>query len=179
MLIEEMASQESLDLLARTRLGRLACARGQQPYVVPIYYAYKDYYLYSFTTVGQKIEWMRQNPLVCVEVDEVTNTEEWLSVIVFGRYEELPDTPDRRSEREFAWTLLQKHAVWWEPALARRVIDGPESPRIPIFYRISALQITGHRAVIDPVNWAEAPPPGKKSVESGWLRKLARLFPGG
>ena len=31
-------------------------------------------YLYSFSTVGQKIEWMRANPNVCVETDEVTNS---------------------------------------------------------------------------------------------------------
>ena len=38
---------------------------------MPIYFAYHDGYLYSFSTVGRKIEWMRGNPLVCLETDEV------------------------------------------------------------------------------------------------------------
>ena len=149
MLIEEMTSQASLDLLARTRLGRLACAKGPQPYVVPFYFAYQDYSLYSFTTVGQKIEWMRANPVVCVEADEVVNPLEWMSVIVFGCYEELPDTPARQSEREFAWTLLQQHAMWWEPGLAKTILHGKERSLAPVFYRIHVVRITGHRATVD------------------------------
>ena len=97
-LIQEMTRQESLDLLTRTHFFKLACAQGNQPYVVPCYFAYNNNSLYSFSTVGQKIDWMRANPLVCVEADEVVSPEEWVSVIVFGRYEELPDTPDPFSD---------------------------------------------------------------------------------
>src|ERR1700674_1399373 len=93
MLIQELTRQASLDLLARLHLGRLACAQENQPYIVPIYFAYNDGCLYSFSTVGQKIEWMRANPLVCVEADEVVSPQQWVSVVVFGRYEELPDKP--------------------------------------------------------------------------------------
>jgi uncharacterized protein len=103
-----MDRQTTLDLLTRTHLGRLACAQGSQPYVVPFYFAYHNNFLYSFTTVGQKIDWMRANPLVCVEADEVVSPEEWASVIVFGRYEELPDTSEYQPERAVAYSLLQK-----------------------------------------------------------------------
>ena len=72
-LIQELTRQASLDLLARTRLGRLACTQGNQPYIVPLYFAYKDECLYGFSTTGQKIEWMRANPLVCIEADEVVS----------------------------------------------------------------------------------------------------------
>jgi nitroimidazol reductase NimA-like FMN-containing flavoprotein (pyridoxamine 5'-phosphate oxidase superfamily) len=42
---------------------------------------------------------MRSNPLVCVEVDEVLSHDHWVSVIVFGRYEELPETSNEEAER--------------------------------------------------------------------------------
>src|ERR1022692_3975080 len=71
MFIEEMTEAECLTTLARTRLGRLACAHKNKPYVVPIYFVYEKFYLYGFTTPGQKVEWMRSNPLVCVELDEI------------------------------------------------------------------------------------------------------------
>ena len=103
MIINQMSNQECLDLLALKRLGRLACAHGSQPYVVPIYYVYSDNFLYSLTTVGKKIEWMRANPLVCLEVDDVAaDSQEWSSVIVTGSFEEMPDTPQWRTNREFA-----------------------------------------------------------------------------
>jgi uncharacterized protein len=149
MLIKELARQESLELLARTHLGRLGCALGTQPYVVPLYFTYRDNYLYSFSTVGQKIEWMRVNPLVCVEADEVVNSQQWMSVIVFGRYEELPDTPEWKSARTFAYELLKQNAIWWEPAYVKTILHGTDRPLVPVFYRIDVKEITSHRASPD------------------------------
>jgi uncharacterized protein len=146
VLIQELTRQSSLDLLARTRLGRLACAQGAQPYVVPFYFAYNNNYLYSFSTVGQKIEWMRANPLVCVEADEVVSPLNWLSVVVFGRYEELPDTLEWQDSRAFAYNLLQEHTMWWEPAYDKTIYHGTQRPLVPIFYRIHVARITGHGA---------------------------------
>src|ERR1700736_3775683 len=136
VLIREMDRQTSLDLLARAHLGRLACAQGSQPYVVPFYFAYHNNFLYSFTTVGQKIDWMRANPLVCVEADEIVSPEEWASVIVFGRYEELLDTPEYRSERAVAYNLLQKKAGWWEPGYVKTILQDTQRSLTPVFYRI-------------------------------------------
>src|ERR1022692_3412894 len=96
MVIREMSREECLRVLAKAKLARLACAHENQPYVVPVYLAYHEAYecLYGFTTPGQKVEWMRANPLVCVEVDEIVAYDQWVSVIAFGRYEELPETPE-------------------------------------------------------------------------------------
>src|SRR5450759_1169978 len=106
MLIQELTKQASLEVLARTHLGRLACVRGMQAYIVPIHFAYQDYWLYCFSMPGQKIDWMRANPLVCVEADQMRR-EQWTTVVVFGRYEELCDTLEFRNERTFAFNLLQ------------------------------------------------------------------------
>ena len=110
MVIQEMRRDDCLHVLARTRLGRLACARENQSYIVPIYFAYHEPFLYGFTTPGQKVDWMRSNPLVCVELDEVGDSDEWTSVVIFGRYEELPETSEWEQERARAHDLLQRHA---------------------------------------------------------------------
>ena len=102
MLLQSMTRQASVELLARTKFGRLACANEGQPYVTPFAFVYDSDWLYSFSTVGQKITWMRANPLVCVEVDEIFSRQNWASVIVFGRYEELLDTPAHSALRERA-----------------------------------------------------------------------------
>ena len=173
MLIEEMTAQASLDLLAGARLGRLACAHGSQPYVVPFYFAYHGNYLYSFSTVGQKIAWMRANPLVCVEVDEVTSPHEWESVVIFGRYEELPDTPESQPERQFAWKLLQRYAMWWEPGYVKTILHGRERLPEPIFHRIYIVRITGHRAILEP---AAPPDPEPSMTAVGEGRRLQRML---
>ena len=70
MIVQTLSTPECTALLAKNRLARLACARNGQPYVVPIYYAYADRCLYAFSMPGKKIDWMRENPLVSVQVDE-------------------------------------------------------------------------------------------------------------
>jgi nitroimidazol reductase NimA-like FMN-containing flavoprotein (pyridoxamine 5'-phosphate oxidase superfamily) len=147
MLIREMTEDECREALGRLSFGRLGCARDNQPYVVPISFSYDGQYLYGFSTPGQKIDWMRSNPLVCVETDETTDRDRWISIVVFGRYQELPDAPEFAADRARAQTTLQKQAAWWEyasiPAAEWRRKAGPFTP---IFYRIHIETLTGHRA---------------------------------
>jgi nitroimidazol reductase NimA-like FMN-containing flavoprotein (pyridoxamine 5'-phosphate oxidase superfamily) len=99
MVINEMSIEECVALLVRSTLFRLGCARDNQPYVIPISLAYDkaSASLYGFTTLGQKIQWMRTNPLVCVQADDIAAPDQWKSVVVNGRFEELPQTPPTES----------------------------------------------------------------------------------
>ncbi|WP_397568798.1 pyridoxamine 5'-phosphate oxidase family protein [Schlesneria sp. T3-172] len=146
MLIRELSQEECFRVLRRNRLVRLACAHENQPYLVPVYLGLHEstHSLYGFTTLGQKIEWMRGNPRVCVEADEINGVYDWTSVIITGRFEELGEIPEpndasqRRpersvsgagvqireqdshpvnmsDERQRAWQILQAHPEWWEP----------------------------------------------------------------
>jgi uncharacterized protein len=175
VLIQELTRRESLDLLARARLGRLACAHESQPYVVPFYFAYDNDHLYSFSTIGQKIEWMRANPKVCVEADEVVSPQQWVSVIIFGHYEELPNSPEWRDAREYAHNkLLQRNAIWWEPGYAKTILHDTERPLVPFFYRIHVVQITGHRATPEPGRPRGTRPLMNGSSDNSWLQKILR-----
>ena len=149
MFIQEMTFIECCTALEKANVGRLACVHDGQPYAVPINFAFDGTYLYGFTTLGQKVEWMRANPLVCLEVDEVISESQWMSIVVFGQYEELPDLPNYEHARRRALSLLQKRAMWWEPAyISQEHRDQPHS-LTPIFYRIHIKKITGHRATSD------------------------------
>jgi uncharacterized protein len=133
MLIEAMTAQECWTMLARNNLARLACARDNQPYVVPVRVDLDGEFLYGYATLGRKIEWMRTNPLVCLEYEEIITPRQWGSLIVFGRYEELPHTPDHQSARQVAERLFQKYPMWWEPAT---VPLGGHERRPPVVFRI-------------------------------------------
>lgn len=147
LLIREITRKECLELLARVHLGRLACAKGAQPYIVPLYFAYEKNCLYGFSTVGQKVEWMRENPMVCLEADEIVNAEQWVSVVVLGTYEELPDKPEWENERAIAHNLLQRKAGWWEPGYVKTIVKGEERPLVPHFFRIHIVEITGRQGI--------------------------------
>ena len=151
MLIREMNNRECRELLARVGTGRLGCARGNQPYVVPIYFAYEADHLYGFSTVGQKIEWMRENPLVCVEADEVHAHNQWASVVVLGRYEELPDKPEYAEIRRQAQSILESRAMWWQTGYAAAQSRTERKPALPVFYCIRIEALTGHAARPDEV----------------------------
>lgn len=174
MVIEELTDRECRAVLARTHLARLACSLNHQPYIVPIHVDFHDSNLFGFATLGQKIEWMRKNPLVCVEVDELSTDHQWTTVVMSGRYEELPDTSDYAYERSIAQYLFQRHAVWWEPA---SVPLAGQRPRPLVLFRILIVQMTGRRGGPDrpqvPVLLDDAPD-GERS--RGLLHVLRRVL---
>jgi nitroimidazol reductase NimA-like FMN-containing flavoprotein (pyridoxamine 5'-phosphate oxidase superfamily) len=145
MMISEIPEKECRAILARGSIGRLGCSLYDQPYVVPIYFAYERDYIYILSTVGQKIDWMRQNPKVCIQVDEISNQSEWVSVIANGTYEELPGPADS-PERTHARRLLEKQHGWWLNALAERRAKVDDLLIDPLFFRIHADSMTGLRA---------------------------------
>lgn len=149
MLIRDMTPEECCQLLTRNGFGRLGCACDNQPYVVPVYFAYEPDHLYGFTTAGKKVEWMRMNPKVCMEVDEVLSDVEWMSVIVIGRYQELPIIPEFSAECEHARMVLEKRILWWQTAFAAQKLPTRQLSAEPLFYCIDIDSMTGHRAVPD------------------------------
>jgi nitroimidazol reductase NimA-like FMN-containing flavoprotein (pyridoxamine 5'-phosphate oxidase superfamily) len=149
---------------------------------------------------------MRANQFVCVEVDEVESYDQWVSVIVFGRYEELPEPPAYEGERFparaepshgssaapltvehgdeslLAHQVLQAKGMWWEPAAtawAARTHGDRLEPYILIYYKVRIDKITGHRATRDAQDESTAaarPAPARKM---GWLRSaLTRMCSG-
>jgi nitroimidazol reductase NimA-like FMN-containing flavoprotein (pyridoxamine 5'-phosphate oxidase superfamily) len=146
MRIVQMLPQECGDLLKRISLGRLACSLHNQPYIVPVAFSYEPESLYVFSTVGKKIEWMRQNPKVCLQVDEIGNRSNWSSVVVTGKYLELRE-PQYTSQREHAKELLGENVQWWLNPLAERRDKTGDLSTVPVFFRVDIESMSGLRAV--------------------------------
>lgn len=145
MVIDEMTEKECVALATRSSLGRLACALDNQPYIIPIQFAYDTGYIYALATFGRKIEWMRDNPKVCLAIDEIVSDTQWSSVVVTGEYEELRE-PRYAEERERARALLERRNRWWQNAFAERQAKEGDHLVDPIFFRIRVNSITGLRA---------------------------------
>jgi nitroimidazol reductase NimA-like FMN-containing flavoprotein (pyridoxamine 5'-phosphate oxidase superfamily) len=145
MLIDELTDQECRSILANASFGRLACSLDDQPYIVPVYFAYDDGNIYILGTVGRKIEWMRSNPKVCLLVDEVSHATRWTSVITLGRYQELRE-PQFAEERARARKLLKQRPNWWQTALAERELKSEDELIEPIFFRVHIDSVSGLRS---------------------------------
>ena len=87
----ELSSGEIEEFLRGQRIARLGCHSGGVTYVVPLIYAYADGAVVAVTTEGRKTAMLRENPRVCVEVDEYDSDGKgsWRSVIAHGTCEEL------------------------------------------------------------------------------------------
>lgn len=146
MRIYELTEAECEQVMSGAEFGRLACARCDQPYIVPVHFYFdaEARCLYSFSAVGRKIEWMRENPKVCVEIDVIADRFHWTSVLVFGRYEEIPATADANGPQRRALELFQQRSEWWLPAAGKVV--GAEEHHAPVVYRIHVDRVSGRRA---------------------------------
>jgi hypothetical protein len=151
MLIRNLTVAECRGELERTGVGRLAFVRDCTPHIVPMRFSYDGSDLYGFSILGQKIEGMRENPLVCVEFDDRTNHFQWMSVIATGVYEELP--------------------MWWQPAT---VVTEPGNAFLPIFFRIRIKSMTGHQAAPDPCEASQLVGRKSAAVRPGSFRNFLR-----
>jgi len=142
MVIREMSKEECSAFLARSAGGRLGCALDNQPYVIPTSIAYEEGYVYSFSTLGQKIDWLRANAKACVQVDDISSPSTWTSVIATGTYQELKE-PQFEMERAHARKLLDRRHQWWLNALAERHLKSDEELISPIFFRIVVESLSG------------------------------------
>jgi nitroimidazol reductase NimA-like FMN-containing flavoprotein (pyridoxamine 5'-phosphate oxidase superfamily) len=145
MLIQDMTRDASLSLLKSSTFGRIACTQGAQSYITPFSFAYFDDVLYGFGTVGLRIDSMRNNPLVCVEIDAIVSREEWRTLVILGRYRELTDTEAFAEERATAHALLSQVPDWWNPGYTETIAAGRMPGREPIYYGIAIDTMTGRQ----------------------------------
>ena len=87
----ELSRSEIDEFLRGQRIARLGCHADGITYVVPLIYAYEDDAIVAVTTEGRKTAMLRENPGVCVEIDEYDSdgNGSWRSVIAQGTSEEL------------------------------------------------------------------------------------------
>jgi len=91
-----LTTTEALELIKAGKIGRLGCVDQDGPYVVPINYLLDDGEIYSHALPGKKIDAMRTDPRVCLQVDHIHDDLHWSSAIAFGRFEEIQKPECRR-----------------------------------------------------------------------------------
>ena len=137
--VEDMRDSEIEGLLGRVNYGHLACARDNQPYVVPVHYAYDRPNIYIYTTEGMKAEIIRDNPRICLQVENVVDNTNWQSVIVMGEAEQITSL----SEREEIVELIRSVNPTLTPAISIRWMDAWVRENVEVIFRITPASVTG------------------------------------
>lgn len=117
--VEDMAPADMHALLERESFGHLGCARDGRPYVLPMHYAYDGKELYFFTTEGMKTQFIQANPQVCLQVEEITDSTHWRSVMVIGKAEQLTGNEDMQR----AMKLITDRNPSLTPAISATQLD--------------------------------------------------------
>jgi uncharacterized protein len=141
--VEDMAPAEMQALLKRESFGHLGCARDDRPYVVPMSYAYDGKELYFFTTEGMKTQFIEANPQVCLQVEEVTDSTHWRSVMVIGKAEQLT----KAEEMQRAMKLITERNPSLTPAISATELDALGRAVDIALYRITPELIDGRKTL--------------------------------
>lgn len=138
--VEKMRDSEIEELLARVNYGHLACARDNQPYVVPVHYAYEKPYVYIYTTEGMKTEILRSNPRICLQVEEVIDNTNWRSVVIMGKAEQIITG---LTEREEIVRFIRSTNPTLTPAISIQWVDNWIKENVEAIFRITPVTVTG------------------------------------
>lgn len=131
-----LSKDEIDEFLKKGFWGVLATSVGDEPYGVPIIYAYdEDGMFYVANGPGKKIENVQKNPNVTLTVVELEDYgRKWKSVIIYGRVEILNDLADKLH----AFNALRKQI----PRPAARLRDAAKLAMAKVI-RIVPTEMTG------------------------------------
>lgn len=141
--VQEMDKYEIDNVLAGRDYGHLACSEDDRPYIVPIHYVYDGTRIYIYTTEGKKTDIIQSNPQVCLQVEEVVNGEDWRSVVVVGKAQQILEPKDR----EKAIRLVRSSNPSLTPAISIRWMDCWVRENREVVYSITPEIITGRKSV--------------------------------
>lgn len=92
-MINNLDEKAARTLLKEQKLGHLGCVlESGEPYVVPVNYLFKDDEIYIHCLPGQKLDALRANGKVCLQVEKTGDSCQWESAIAFGEFQEIKKT---------------------------------------------------------------------------------------
>jgi len=85
------------DVLRKEMIGRIAYVADGWPRIVPVTFVYnRERYVFSHSAEGHKMEWLRKNPRVCFEVEQIGSMSDWRTVVARGMFEEVTEDKDEK-----------------------------------------------------------------------------------
>jgi nitroimidazol reductase NimA-like FMN-containing flavoprotein (pyridoxamine 5'-phosphate oxidase superfamily) len=150
--LPDMSHREMDDLLRSQLLCRITFNDRPYPYTLPMeYYYFGDTMYFHFTTTGKKMDLMRGDPNVCVEVDwSNDDLSDYKSVVIRGRLVEVTDAAERNT-MNLAMSGAIKDKIGIKAFLripwAKKGMDYLSASNIPLtLYKLEVRDMTGKKA---------------------------------
>src|SRR5690349_15437122 len=141
VVFRELTRDEIEVMIARNNVGRIAFAFHDRVDIQPIHYVYERGWLYGRTSEGEKIATLQHNQWVAFEIDEITDTFDWRSVVIHGSFWRIHPLGSPHAEE-----------VWAKAAeLVDRLVPGALTEQDPvgfrqILFRIAVSDVRGREA---------------------------------
>lgn len=147
-MLNDLTSEEIDHMLTNQFFGRIGCAAEGRVLIVPVGYYYDGRFIYGLTREGTKTSFLRQNPAVCFEIDEMIDLTHWRSVVIEGVFEEL-----QGYDLDDALYLLKnrKIPVFTNERMGYPGVAVPVDREVvyPIVYRIHINSKTGRQYILE------------------------------
>lgn len=122
--MDELTPERCREILATSRVAHLGVIDGDRPYVSPLSYVLLDDRFCFRSGAGRRMDAMRANPVVCIEVS-VADDDGWESVIAWGEAREVTDDGEAQNVisallskyRDVLGSPLSPGSVFPEPAI--------------------------------------------------------------
>tara|TARA_R110002167_G_scaffold162027_2_gene358397 strand:+ start:1880 stop:2335 length:456 start_codon:yes stop_codon:yes gene_type:complete len=113
---DTLVKKDCIQLLATNYVGHLAYIENNIPFILPITYYYdpKENAVFSYSGEGHKIEAMRINKNVSLQVENIQGINNWKSVLVLGSFNELQGSAAKMYLHKFTQgvkNLLAKNEI--------------------------------------------------------------------
>lgn len=143
--------KELLDILERGKYAAIAMCRSNEPYVVTLNYGFdrgKNALYFHTTQRGLKIEFIRENPLVCATVVEDRGykmgecSHAYRSVVFWGKMSAVDDI----TEKKRGFDVLLHHLEENPGEVKERLLKDETRYRDVAILRLDIFDITGKKA---------------------------------
>ncbi len=144
-----LSDNECLRVLEDNYIGRLGFISGGGPTILPVTYYYDadGHCIISYSGEGTKIEAMRENGSVALQVDTIISLDHWKSVLIHGTYQELSGIDARHLLHKFAEGVRKK--LRDEDSESGRYLSDFSSKvttdKAPVVFRIAIDEFTGRK----------------------------------
>jgi len=142
-MIIDLTKDECEKILASLNYAHLGCCDGDEPCVVPVTYVYHGGFFYDFTHEGKKIDILRKNGNMCMQVERVKSEFEWESVMCWGKFEEVKE---EAAIQEIKLLLAEQHGKALlsnqEAPFSPMLLPDPDDKAV-VIYRMQPYRITG------------------------------------
>ena len=126
-------------LLSAQNFGHLGCVlENGDPYVVPVNYVYLDNELYVHTLPGKKLDALRANARVCLQIENIEGEYGWQSAVITG------DFIEEKSHNQIIRVMQEFYLRFKRLTPVEAKIDNSErNPGGTVVFRIIPRKISG------------------------------------